>query len=253
VRVAWIAYLVVSMLGELALAFSPAITALIDATVLVVALSHFGWAQRYPVAIGDPVIRLLPAISLIPLLRLLSLTLPVPDMPPTAWLAITAGPLLLAVVASARLARLDVGEAAIATVSRDLLSILVVLVSMPAGILVGWLSPLQLFGVSDSPVAMFLVAAVLVGGAAIPEELVFRGVLQPLLADVVGRAAPLVAALAFASTYIGAQSPALVAVMAGVGLGYGWEVMRSGSLWAPIVGHSVLLLVAVFLTPQLLR
>lgn len=249
---AWIAYLAAALLGEVLLPFAPAATALIDSTVVVVALTHFGYAQRSPIALGDPTIRLLPALALLPLLRLLSLTLPVPDLSPIVWLGVTAGPLLLAVVASARLAHLDVHEMAIGRPSYDLLSLLVVGASLPAGLALGWLSSVPLVADANSPIATGATAAVLVVGAAIPEELVFRGLLQPLLVDLVGRAAPVVAAVAFASTYVGGQSAVVVVLMGAVGLVYGLEVRRSGSLWPALVGHAVLVLTAVFLAPTFL-
>ena len=248
---AWMAYLGATILGEIVLPLAPAATSLIDSAILVVALTHFGWAQRSPIAVGDPTIRLLPALALLPLMRLLSLTLPVPDIAPIGWLALMAAPLLLAVVAGARLTHLDVTEMALARVSRDGVSILMVAGSVPAGIALGWLAPSQLGPRSESPMAFAATAAILVAGAVIPEELVFRGLLQPLLVDLIGRAAPVVVAVAFAATYVGARSPLVVLLMGGIGLLYGWEVMRSGSLWPAIVGHAVLLLSGVFLAPQL--
>jgi membrane protease YdiL (CAAX protease family) len=251
VTYAWVAYLAAAILGEIALPFAPVATGLIDAAVLVASLTHFGWAQRTPISIGDPSIRLLPGVALIPLMRLLSLTLPVPAFPPITWLAIVAGPLLLAVLASARLARLDVGQLALARVSRDRLSVLVVVASLPTGILVGLLDPFPLGSPSDSPLAAGLVASVLVGAAAIPEELIFRGLLQQLLGNVIGAAAPVVGALAFAASYAGAQSPGILVVMAVMGLAYGLEVRRSGSLCPTMAGHSVLVLAAAFIAPPL--
>lgn len=249
---AWAVYLGAAVLGEIALPFAPTATALIDAAILVTILSHFGWAQRSPIALGEPSIRVLPAVALVPLLRLLSLTLPVPDIDPIFWLAACAGPLLLAVLASARLAHMDVIEISLARVARDRLSLLMVIGSVPAGILLGMAAPSPFGWEQQSPISSAFVATVLVAGAAIPEELIFRGVFQPLLADLVGPAAPAIAALVFAATYIGTESPVFVLMMAGVGLAFGWNVRRSGSLWPAIAGHSVILLTQVFLTPLIL-
>jgi uncharacterized protein len=251
VTFAWLAYLGAAILGEIALLFAPTATAFIDGAVLVLALTHFGWAQRMPIALGDPSIRLLPAVALVPLLRLLSLTLPVPSFAPITWIAILAPPTLLAVIASARLAHMDVGQMAIARLSRDRVSLGVVAASLPVGVVLGLLADFELGVPAGSPILAGLAAGVLVGGAAIPEELIFRGLLQPLLGDVIGDAAPFVVAGAFAATYIGAQSTEVLVIMAVVGLAYGLEVRRSRSLWPAIVGHSVLLLSAVFLAPVL--
>ena len=247
----WIVYAAATVLGELLLPLAPAATALLDAAVLVVALTHFGWAQRSPIAVGDPTIRVLPAVALVPLMRLLSLTLPVPDMAPIFWIAFATGPLLLAVVASARLAHMDVDQLLLARLPADALSLLVVAASLPAGIAVGILAPVRFDLATDSPLGLAFMAGFLVVGAAIPEELVFRGLLQTLIADLVGGAAPVVVSAVFASTYVGTQSPLVVVVMGGIGLAYGLEVRRSGSLWPALAGHAVLLLASVFLAPLL--
>jgi membrane protease YdiL (CAAX protease family) len=249
---AWILYLAAAIFAELVLLVSPVATALLDAAVIVIALTHFGWAQRSPLAIGEPGVRLLPAVALIPLVRLLSLTLPIPDLPPLAWLGLIAAPLLLAIVVTARLSRLGVGQMAIAPLAARWTGIVVVVVSVPIGVLVGWISPATIPVAADSPWMAGLTAATLVGAAAIPEELIFRGLLQPLLHNVTGELAPFIGAAVFAATYIGWQSPALVAVMAGVGLMYGIELARSRSLWPAILGHSALVLAAAFIAPLIL-
>ena len=248
----WTLYLGAVILAELALPYAPVATALLDATVLVIGLSHFGWAQRSPIALGDPGIRLLPVVALCALARILSLTMPLPGEPPEYWLVLTGVPLLLAVLAAARLTHMDVDQVAITRVSVDWVSFAIVLVSVPCGVVLGLLSPQVLESERGSPLAAALLGGALVVGAAIPEELVFRGLLQPLLADVLGRGAPLLTSLVFATTYVGSRSPAIVGLMALIGLIYGWELSRSRSLWAPLVGHSMLLLAGVYLAPLLL-
>jgi uncharacterized protein len=249
---AWILYLAAAIFAELALLVSAVATALIDSAVIVIALTHFGWAQRSPLAIGEPGVRLLPAVALIPLMRMLSLTLPIPDLPPLAWLGLIATPLLLAIGATARLTRVGVRQMGIAPLAVPWTGVIVVILSVPIGVLVGWISPATIPVASDAPWMAAVAAATLVGAAAIPEELVFRGLLQPLLHNAIGGLAPFLAAAAFAATYIGWQSPALVAVMAGVGLMYGIELARSRSLWPAILGHSALVLAAAFLSPLVL-
>lgn len=249
---AWVLYLAAAIFAELVLLVSAVATSLIDAAIIVIALTHFGWAQRSPLAIGEPGVRLLPAVALVPLIRLLSLTLPIPDLPPLTWLGLIAGPLLVAIITTARLSRLDVRQMAIAPLTMPWTSLVVVILSVPIGVLVGWISPATIPITDDSPWMAGVAAAMLVGAAAIPEELVFRGLLQPLLHNAVGQVAPFIAAGVFAATYIGWQSPALVAVMAGVGLMYGFELARSGSLWPAILGHAALVLAAGFLSPIVL-
>jgi membrane protease YdiL (CAAX protease family) len=251
-RHAWAAYLAVAVAAEIALPFNPMITALIDSAVLVLVLSHFGWAQRSPLAIGEPGIRLLPAVALLPLLRVLSITMPVPELSPIVWLALAAGPLLFAVVSTARLTDIDVREIGIGVIPRDAWSGVLIAASIPVGILLGWLQPSFLSIDRDAALAVGLAAATLVAGSAIAEELVFRGILQPLMGRAIGPIAIVLTAGVYGATYLGSQSLAVAGIMAVVGLAYGWVVARSGSLWGPLLGHSALILAAIFLAPIIL-
>jgi membrane protease YdiL (CAAX protease family) len=248
-RYAWAVYLAVAVAAELVLPFSPMVTALIDSAVLVAVLSHFGWAQRSPLAIGEPGIRLLPAVALLPLLRVLSITMPVPELSPIVWLGLAAGPLLFAVVSTARLTDIDARDIGIGIVPRDPYSAALIAGSIPVGLLLGWLQPPFLSVEGDPALAVALTAATLVAGSAIAEELVFRGILQPLMGRAIGPIAIVLTAAVYGVTYLGSQSVAVAGIMALVGLAYGLVVARSGSLWGPLLGHSALILSAVFLAP----
>ena len=248
---AWIGYLAASLCAEIVLPFAPIATGIVDALVLVAALSHFGWAQRSPLAIGDPPTRLLPAVALLPLLRLLSLTMPVPEFPTFIWLALAGAPLVLAIIVAARLTSMDILEVGLARISRSWQSGALVLMGVPAGLALAWLQEPS-FSSTDTPAGAFAIALVAVGFAAIPEELIFRGLLQPLMSQTVGRSAVVIAALASGLTYAGSRSPGVMALMFGVGILYGWEVWRTNSIWAPIIGHSLLLVVGIFVAPALL-
>jgi membrane protease YdiL (CAAX protease family) len=248
---AWAAYLVAAVFGEGLLPFIPAATALIDAAVLVAALTQFGLAQRSPLAIGDLAIRLLPAVALLPLMRLLSLTMPVPALPSVTWIALAGGPLLLAVPTAARLVVLTVRDIGLTTWPRDLISLGVVALSIPAGLVLATLAPGELGLPSESPAASGLVAFVVVSCAAVPEELIFRGILQPLVVRHVGTLGIALVAAVHAATYLGTGSALVVALVGAAGLVYGLEVARSRSLWAPIVGHSLMAVCATIVGPLL--
>ncbi len=250
-RRAWMAYLGAVLGAELLLLVAPAGTALLDATVLVLALSHFGWAQRSPLAIGDPSVRVLPAIALPALLRLLSMTLPVPELPHAAWLILAGAPLLLAVLAASRLATMDVRELSLARISTDWRSLAIALSGIPIGLALAATTPNDPGLAIDTPIAAAAAGIALTACAAVPEELIFRGVLQPLLSDASRRYGLVLTAVTFGATYVGTRSLAAVGIMLLVGLLYGWEVRRTHSLWSPIAGHVFLVLSAALLGPVL--
>jgi membrane protease YdiL (CAAX protease family) len=248
---AWAAYLVAAVLGEALLGSFPAATAAIDACVLVAALSQFGWAQRSPLALGDPTVRLLPAVALVPLMRLLSLTMPAPALPPMTWIVLAGAPLLLAVAATARLVALNVREIGLAARPSDGLSLAVMAVSIPVGLGLAQLVPSESVPPMQTPLTSGLVALVLVSCGALPEELIFRGVLQPLVVRQTGRIGIVLVALVHAATYAGTGSLLVVGLMAVIGFLYGSEVARTGSLWTPLVGHSLIAVCATVVAPLL--
>jgi hypothetical protein len=252
-RSAWVVYLVAAIVGEVLVGSSPVATALIDALVLVAALTQFGFAQRSPLTIGDSAARLLPAVALLPLMRLLSLTMPVPALPPIAWIALAGSPLLLAVSATARLLILNVRDVGLATIPRSPFTLAVVLLSIPLGLLLAQVAPTQVDGSADTPLMSGLLAFALVSCSTVPEELIFRGIMQPLLTRHIGRLGILVAGLAFAATYLGSGSIQVVALMALAGVAYGSDAARTGSLWGPLVGHSLLAVSATIVGPGLGR
>jgi membrane protease YdiL (CAAX protease family) len=249
VRSAWAIYLATAVFAELAMPYAPVATALLDAALLVAVLTHIGLAERSPIAFGDPGVRVLAGIALIPLLRILSLTLPLPTVESIFWLAFAAPPALLAVLASARLAALDVQEMALTRFGIDPLSAIIVVAGVPLGIVLGLLVPSPFEWDVRSPAATGLMVLVLVGGAAIPEELVYRGVLQPLLSELTGRLSPFLTGLLFAAAYAGTGSAPFVLGIGLAGIAYGWNVQRCGSIWPAILGHSVLLISQVMLAP----
>jgi membrane protease YdiL (CAAX protease family) len=247
----WSIFLVAVLVGEFLINVSPAATAIIDALVVVAALTQFGWAQRSPLAIGDTAGRLLPAVALVALMRLLSLTMPVPSLPPVMWIVLAGGPLLVAVAATARLLVLNARDLGLTRRPRSVFTVSVIVLSAPAGLLLGAVAPYNPIEGVGSPMFSGLVAAAVVSCAVIPEELVFRGILQPLLSARVGRLSVIVATLAFAATYVGSGSVVVVALLGFAGLAYGVDAARTGSLWGPLLGHSILSVTATVIGPAL--
>jgi len=76
-------------------------------------------------------------------------------------------------------------------------------------------------------------------GAAVTEELLFRGFLQTAFAHLVGRLAPVAAAAALLVAYLGARPTVVVAAVA-LGLCSGLIVERTGRLEGVVIGHALL-------------
>lgn len=184
---------------------------------------------------------LLPVLAALPAVRLSMMAVPAADLGPVGRTAALAVPALVAVGVIAggrprswRLFRRGPGgwrqQAAVS------------LVALPLAPFVAWLAP--------PPPAGGLVAVAVLALTVVPEELLYRGLLVPALAGVVGgeRAVP-VAAAVYAATFLGYGSPAAVACAFAVGWVLGWLRQHTGSA-AGVVGARVLL-VPLVATPFL--
>ena len=183
--------------------------------------------------------RALPALALAPLLRILSLTMPVRAAPQIYWYAMIGVPLLVAVALTARL--LDLSSASLGLRSPSWLpQILIAISGLPLSI-VGFLilrpKPL-IAGFDWREVAIGSVILIVFTGFT--EEIVFRGVLQQATQELYGRASVLCSGAVFAMMYVGSLSVGYVLFIGLAGLFFGWSVNRTRSIWGAAVAHGVL-------------
>jgi uncharacterized protein len=181
----------------------------------------------------------LPTLALVPLLRILSMTMPVREVPQVYWYAMIGVPLLLAAVLTAR--HLDLSRANLGLrLGSWPAQLPVALSGLPLGI-AGFLL------VRPQPLITRLDWGELIIGAAslaiftgLTEELIFRGMVQRVTNEVFGRAGLLWSSALFVVMYLGSATPAYVVFMGLVGVFFGWCVNRTRSLWGVVVAHSLL-------------
>jgi hypothetical protein len=204
----------------------------------------------------DPTLSyLLTALSLASLIRVFSLAVPRYTFDILTWLALVSLPLLTAIVAvvyvqGLRPAELGLGPGPWKTVPWQLG---IGLTGVPLGLVefailreAPWVSSL-----ADVPTVVWAVVVIFVA-TGISEELIFRGI---LLKRAVERLGPwpglLFVSIVFASLHIFFRNVADLLFVFGVGVFYGFAVLRTRSLWGVIGSHSVgnvmLYLVAPFL------
>ena len=188
---------------------------------------------------------LLVALTLVPLIRVLSLALPLAGLPLLYWYLITGVPLFVAVFVAGR--ALGFSWPALGLNLRR----------WPLQLLVG-LSGLA-FGAAEymilrpEPLAPALTwadvwwpALILLVMTGLLEELIFRGLLQRAARRALGRGALAYVALIFAALHIGYRSPLHLLFILSVGVYLGWVVQRTGSLLGAVLAHG-LTNVALFL------
>jgi membrane protease YdiL (CAAX protease family) len=185
--------------------------------------------------------RLLLALVLIPLLRLLSMTMPIPALSPLYWQLLIGLPALLAIFRVAGVANFTPGQLGLQWRHRRLQLVIAIsgfLLSAPAYI---FLRPEPLID-SFQPGEVLLASFILLLFSGFMEELLFRGVLQQLAREVFGREGFLFAWLCYTVTLIGNStvSPLYLPFMAMTALFFGYWVELTGSLWGAVLAHTFL-------------
>jgi membrane protease YdiL (CAAX protease family) len=214
----------------------------LHAVILWVLLLHFSWAREGSEA------NLLLALCLAPLIRILSLGMPLGNVDLVYWFLIIGAPMIVAALLVARtlgLTRYDLGL----TVRAIPLQLLVGATGVGLGIaeylilkpdaLVDELTWQQAWW----PAMILLVAT------GFGEELVFRGVMQSASTDILGKAAILYVAIVFAALHVGYESAPDVAFVFLVALFFGWVVARTGSLLGVTLSHGIANVVLYVIAP----
>ncbi|GAA1613659.1 CPBP family intramembrane glutamic endopeptidase [Catellatospora bangladeshensis] len=228
------------VLGRVLLAeYLPALAALellrtvyVPGAVAGLAFLALALCARLPL-VGEQAAALLPVLVAVPVTRVVTEAVPGEASPARA--AVAALALGVAVTAAARACprdwlrlRGDTGWGEHAAV---------MLAGVPLGLLVHLLAPDLLAVTGGVPV---LLAVALAAPAGLAAEVLFRGLLIPALAGVVGRWDVVVAAAIYASTFVSYGTPTASAALA-VGLVLGWARRRTGSIAGVIGAYAVVM------------
>jgi len=186
---------------------------------------------------------LLPVMTAIPVVRLIVVAAPTADFAPIPRLGLLALPTLIVVVLATR-ARHSVGQLFRLGPSGWATQLAVVLVAVPLAATVYLLMPVTPGARGHLPV---IAAGIVLALAVVPDELLFRGLLQPAIAAAAGQRAGLyLSAMMYAATFIAYTSMGAVTAALAVGLALGWCRQRTGTV-VGVVGARVVLVVLVYL------
>lgn len=202
--------------------------------------------------IDEGLSRLLTVLSLVPLIRILSLGLPFTQFDDIQWLLIISFPLIAGAAVMMYLLTISRREAYLQIGSRAALPLQVgvALSGFGLGAVEYFIIPPEGAWVATLTVEVVLPAAIVIGLASgLAEELIFRGLLQPQAERVLGTLAGLLfVALLFAAMHIGfyeildptKQITALdIPFVFAVGLYFGFVVQRTRSLVGVIFAHGL--------------
>jgi membrane protease YdiL (CAAX protease family) len=241
--VASLAYLLAIAAAELVVALVNPLVGIVFHIVLLLGLvTHASLTSEHSSR------KLYLALALAPLIRLLSLSMPLLKFPQIYWYAIVAAPLLLATFVVMR--RLDYGRREVGLTSNRLpFQLLIGLTGIPFGIAESYiLRPSPLIN-SLTLGGVLLPALILLVGTGFTEELVFRGVMQRSAGEALGRWGWIYVAVLFATLHIGYLLVSDVLFVLAVGLFFGWMVRKTGSLLGVSLSHGIANIVLYLIVP----
>ncbi|MFN8377214.1 MAG: type II CAAX endopeptidase family protein [Anaerolineae bacterium] len=222
---------------------SPALGAVLYAAVLVALIAHASllWQQ--------PVHRALLSLTFAPIIRLVSLAVPLGEFPLFQAYAITGVPLIIAAFVSVRSMKLKPREVGLGLGRRPLLQIVI----MPTGIVLGFAEYLILRPepmVNSTSWQAFLVPAViLLICTGFAEEFMFRGIMQETMRPLFGTASIVLVSVLFAALHVGYQSALDLLIVLVAGLMFGVVAYRSHSIWGVTVAHGLTNIVLFLICP----
>lgn len=179
-------------------------------------------------------------LSIVPLIRLLAMTVPLANIDPIYWYLFIGVLFSVVILVIARLTGLKGGTIGLRITRNDLpLQLLIGLTGFGIG-LAGYLilrpEPyLQIFSWGK----YLLIGLILMAFAGLLQEIIFRGLLQISTTQILGRFGILYVALIFSLLYLGFHSFWFFLLMLGVGLAFGIIAARTRSLVGVSISHGL--------------
>jgi membrane protease YdiL (CAAX protease family) len=197
--------------------------------------------------------RFLLPLALPPLIRLLSLALPLANFPLIYWYAIIGVPLFIATFLTARAIGLTAGEIGLRLSWRELPIQLLIGLS---GILLGFieyliLRPEPLFTKPSWELVLFAILILIIFTGFL-EELIFRGVIQSSSTQALGSVGIIFTALVFSVLHIGYRSVIDVMFVFAVGITFGLIAQRDRTLLGVSLAHGMINISLFLVFPYLL-
>jgi len=190
------------------------------------------------------------ALTLPSLMRLVSLTVTVVDLPPVLWLAMIGIPTSLATLFVLRLVPAGLGS--LLDPPSDLpLQVVVALSGIVHGILLYLiLRPAALVPLNEPGAALVAMLFLVLFVAAL-EEVIFRGVVQAVALEITGSrvAAIVIGAVVYACMFVSADSPLAPLAMLAIGALFGATVAFTRSLWGVIGAHALMIIGLLIVWP----
>lgn len=199
-----------------------------------------------------PLALFLAALVLVPLLRIVSLVIPLTAFSRLEWLAIVSIPLLLAVAAVVRAQRLRPADIFLGLGARAYvpLNIAVIVLGFGLGLFERQILQPEPWIRNPTPSEVTFAVFVVFLATGLTEELIFRGVLLARGVGLLGRREGLLyVTVVFTALHIGFTSPAGLLLVFLIGLAFGLVVLKTGALWGVVGSHTLANVALYVITP----
>ena len=241
-----LAYLAAIAVAEILVTFAPPRVGLVaHSAVLLLVLIH---AARVD---GKKEQAFLVSLAFAPLIRILSLSLPLADLPLLYWYPITSIPLFAAVLIAAPTLGYRWPDLGL-NLRRWGLQLVIGLSGIAFGVFEYWILRPEPLVPAFEWTALVWPALILLISTGLLEEMIFRGLLQRASIDVLGVWGIGYVAILFAVLHTGYQSLLDVLFVGAVGLFFGWVVYRTRSLLGVTLAHGLTNIILFLVMPFVL-
>jgi hypothetical protein len=236
-------YLALVIFAEVITTYIGVISGAILHGVLLVGLTNLSYFSR-----SASKRRVYLAFMLLPLLRILSLAMPIQQVAPIFQYLLTGMPLLLSTLLVVRVNGLPAFRLNLSALEW-IYQVIIGASGIPLGLIAGLtLSPLPGL-ISNTNLFWFLILWIVftIFGAVL-EEIIFRGLLQKVLSSTLGSISIFLTSLLYASMFLGTLSPGYLIFYGFTGLLFSIWVHISDSLVGVIIAHSLMNIVFLLFT-----
>ncbi len=243
--IAAIAYLLAIVIAEVVtVAFQPLWGIVCHSIILAAVIVHPAVATRYPHR------QLILSLALVPLVRIMSVSMPLANIPQIWWYPIIYAPLLAAAVVVMRVLNYSAGHVGF-TVKRPRLQVVVALSGLIFGVVEYFILKPEAMVTELSWQEIWLPAVILVLCTGFVEEFIFRGVLQHSAVVSFKGWGIVYVSLLFAILHMGFLSLIDVVFVFAVAMFFGWVVEKTGSLLGVTLSHGITNIVLFVVAPLL--
>jgi uncharacterized protein len=229
--------------AEIALALVPPLLGVILHSVVILTILNV-----YLLIPLLPHRKILLALLILPILRIVSLSVPIAQLPQLYWYAADGIPVMISVLILTRMIHPPASYFVVNLV-KVWRQIAFGMLGIPLAYLAFRIAPQKPLVPTGNLVEILIGIVSLVVFSGFIEEYIFRYLIQFNLEDIFGEVGLWIGGALFTGLYLGAQTLPLTAFWGLVGMGFSYWVKYTESIWGVVIAHSLLLITALIFFP----